>query len=138
MHQAGSDSLVTIEVFWKLIKNGFVSKEEIIDSKNILYGILKGKDNKETINYTKMNFTGFNNNIDKNINKNKINTNKNINNYQDNWINNFGYLTYGNKLNNMYMNYSYQQIMFNGLYNNMGFNGIRMMSNRNNNIVQYC
>lgn len=138
MHQAGSDSLVTIEVFWKLIKNGFVSKEEIIDSKNILYGILKGKDNKETINYTKMNFTGFNNYIDKNINKNKINANKNINNYQDNWINNFGYLTYGNKLNNMYMNYSYQQIMFNGLYNNMGYNGIRMMSNGNNNIVQYC
>ena len=37
IHQAGSDSLVTIEVFWRLIQNGIISKEDIIEEKNILY-----------------------------------------------------------------------------------------------------
>ena len=138
IHQAGSDSLVTIEVFWKLIKNGIISKEEIIEDKNILYGILKGKNNLETINYTKIN-NGCNNSINFN---NKINTNININNCQDNMINNMGYLSYGNNinnLNNIYLNYCYQHMMFNGLYNNynIGFNGMQMMTNRNN-ILQYC
>ena len=134
IHQAGSDSLVTIEVFWKLIKDGYISKEEIIEDKNILYGILKGKDNQETINYTKINY-GCNKNV--NIN-NTINPNMNINNYKDNLINNnLGYLSYGNNLNNIYMKYCYQQMIFNGLYNNIGFNGMQMMNNRNN-IVQYC
>ena len=136
IHQAGSDSLVTIEVFWKLIKDGYISKEEIIEYKNILYGILKGKDNQETINYTKINYA-----CNKNViinNSNAINANMNINNYKDNLINNnLGYLSYGNNLNNIYMKYCYQQMIFNGLYNNIGFNGMQMMNNRNN-IVQYC
>ena len=85
IHQAGSDSLVTIEVFWRLIKNGIISKEDIIEEKNIIYGILKGKDNKETINYTKINYRA-NNNININ-NKNNINMNNKNN-------NNITYITY--------------------------------------------
>ena len=128
IHQAGSDSLVTIEVFWKLIQNGIISKEDIIEDKNILYGILKGKDNKETINYTKINYRCNNNNVDIN-NKININWNNNVN-------SNMTCLTYRNNMNNIYMNYFYSQNMFNGLYNNLGFNRIQMANCRNN-ILQY-
>ena len=129
-HQAGSDSLVTIDVFWKLYKNGLLTKDELVESKNILYGILKGKDDNETINYTKINL-GRNKNINLN-NSNKINFNRNINN--NNSKNNLAYLPYGNNICNMNMNYYYPQIMSN-LYNN-GFNGVQMMNNRNN-IIKY-
>ena len=128
IHQAGSDSLVTIEVFWRLIKNGIISKEDIIEEKNIIYGILKGKDNKETINYTKINYRINNNNM-------KINNKTNIN-YNNNMNNNMAYMPYGSNMYNMCMNYCYQQNMVNGLYNNLGFNGIQMINNRNN-ILQY-
>ena len=55
IHQAGSDSYVTIEVFWKLISFKYISKEELKEKKNILFGISKGKDDEETINYIKTN-----------------------------------------------------------------------------------
>ena len=133
VHQAGSDSLVTIEVFWKLIKEGYITKEDILEDKNILYGILKGKDNKETINYTKINYRS---------NKtNKINNTYNVNYTLNNNINNLNanmpYMAFGNNIYNMCMNYCYPQMIVNGLYNNMGYNGIQMVNNRNN-IVQYC
>ena len=65
-HQAGSDSYVTIDVFWKLIINKCITTEELSDNKNILFGISKGKDNEETINYIKIN---HNNEVNlKNIN----------------------------------------------------------------------
>ena len=51
-HQAGSDSVVTIDVFFKLLKNGNVEKERLEMDKNILFGIGLGKDDEETINYT--------------------------------------------------------------------------------------
>ena len=38
IHQAGSDSLVTIKVFWKLVNSGIVSKKKLIEDKNIIYG----------------------------------------------------------------------------------------------------
>ena len=53
VHQAGSDSLVTIEVFFKLIENNSISKNEINLGKNILYGIGDGSDDNETFMYTK-------------------------------------------------------------------------------------
>ena len=53
VHQAGSDSLVTIEVFFKLIENNSLSKNEINLGKNILYGIGDGSDDNETLMYTK-------------------------------------------------------------------------------------
>lgn len=53
-HQAGSDSIVTIDVFFKLIKNGILNEDSIEDEKNIIYGIGLGADNTETITYTKI------------------------------------------------------------------------------------
>ena len=129
IHQAGSDSIVTIEVFWKLIKSGLISEKELIDNKNILFGISKGKDNNETINYTKIN-NGFTNNC--NIDNNKVYlkwNNMNIN-------NNLTYMPYGNNIYGMYMNYCYPQNIANGMYNNIGLNGIQMPINRNN-IIQF-
>ena len=59
-HQAGSDSLVTSEVFFKLLKLKLISEKQLIKDKNILFGIGLGEDNKETINYTKIaNSSGF-------------------------------------------------------------------------------
>jgi CCR4-NOT transcription complex subunit 7/8 len=128
IHQAGSDSLVTIYSFWKLIKNGFMTKEELNEGKNILYGILKGKDNKETINYMKLNL-GKNSNFF--ANKNNINMNINRNNCN---FNNTNYLPFRNNIYNVNMNYFCPQMM--NLYNN-GFNGMQMMNNRNN-LLHFC
>ena len=52
MHQAGSDAMVTGEVFFTLLRLNYVSKEELINWKNILFGIGMGADNNETITYT--------------------------------------------------------------------------------------
>ena len=52
-HQAGSDSLVTIEAFFKLIENNSISKNELNFGKNILFGIGDGSDDNETLKYTK-------------------------------------------------------------------------------------
>ena len=118
MHQAGSDSLVTIKVFWKLIKNRLVSCEEMSEYKNILFGILEGKDNEETINYTKINYVSNNLNINDNI----------IQKYNEN---NYLYLPYVYYMN---MNYFYPQFMMNGLNN--GICNIQMIKNKNN-LLQY-
>ena len=131
VHQAGSDSLVTIDIFWKLLKNRLITKEDLCENKNILYGILKGKDNEETINYTKISSVK-NANLNLNMN-NKVNFNRNIN--GDNFNNNLTYFHYGNNIYNMGMNYCYPNMMMN-LYNN-GFNKMQMMSNKNSNIAQY-
>ena len=121
IHQAGSDSMVTIDVFWKLIYEGFISEEKLIESKNILFGISDGKDNEETINYIKIN--------------NGYNSNNYINNINQKFIeNNMIYLPYGRNMYNMNMNYFFPQYMTNGLNN--GFNNFRVMSY--NNILQYC
>ena len=53
-HQAGSDSLVTIDVYFKLIQNGLLEKNKIKNNKNILFGVDCEEDNKETINYTRI------------------------------------------------------------------------------------
>ena len=135
IHQAGSDSLVTIKAFWKLISNECISKKQLIEQKNIIYGILKGKDNKETINYTKINYKCYNN-----MNMNGNNTvNNYLNNHKNNMNNNLigNRIPFGNNTYNMCMNYCYPQIMVNAFYNNNGLNGIQMLNNRNN-ILQYC
>lgn len=121
IHQAGSDSMVTIDVFWKLINEGFISEEKLIESKNILFGISDGKDNEETINYIKFN--------------NGYNSNNYINNMNQKFVeNNVIYLPYGRNMYNMNMNYCFPQYMTNGLNN--GFNNFRVMNY--NNILQYC
>ena len=51
-HQAGSDSVVTIDVFFKLLKNNLVESDCLEVDKNILFGLGLGADDNETINYT--------------------------------------------------------------------------------------
>ena len=50
-HQAGSDSVVTIDVYFKLKENGFLQDNKIMKDKNCLFGIDNEEDNKETITY---------------------------------------------------------------------------------------
>ena len=121
IHQAGSDSLVTIDVFWKLIKTGFISKEELAENKNILYGISNGKDNEETINYTKINNGYYFNNINTNVVR-KHNENNLI------------YSPFRINIYNMSMNNYYSQLMMNGLNNR--FRNIQMVNK--NSLLQYC
>ena len=117
LHQAGSDSLVTIKVFWKLLKSGYISREELIENKNIIYGILQGKDKEKNFNYPNINFI-INNSINNNINNSaKI--------YNEN---NYIWLQYPYNMN---MNYYYPQFNMNGI------NYIRMINNKNN-LLQYC
>ena len=69
-HQAGSDSLATIEAYHKLIENGSINVKKLKKFKNVLYGIGIGRDNDNTIRY--MNNT---NNV---INNSNINNNANL------------------------------------------------------------
>jgi len=134
-HQAGSDSYVTIDVFWKLIINKYITTEELSDNKNILFGISKGKDNEETINYIKIN---HNNevNLKNNMNFNNINNmGKNLNNtnYYEN--NNLYYMTLNRSAYNYGLNYFYPQMKINQINN--GFTYFQRLFN-NNNIAQYA
>ena len=85
-HQAGSDSMVTIDVFFKLKKKGLVGENKFKEAKNILYGIGMGQANDETINYTQIG----------NLNMN----------YQNNNSNNIMYMNMPN-LPNMQINSNY-------------------------------
>ena len=67
IHQAGSDSLVTIEVFFKLKKSGVINNKKMDKLKNILYGIGKGQDNDEMINYTQIGGMNYQNNNSNNL-----------------------------------------------------------------------
>ena len=87
IHQAGSDSVVTIDVFFKLKKSGLVNNNKLDDLKNILYGIGEGRDNDETINYA-YNGVNYQNNANNNnlmyvkfppLNTNYMNVNLNMN-----------------------------------------------------------
>jgi CCR4-NOT transcription complex subunit 7/8 len=50
-HQAGSDSVVTIDVYFKLKENGVLLDDKISKDKNCLFGVDNEEDNKETITY---------------------------------------------------------------------------------------
>ena len=50
-HQAGSDSVVTIDVYFKLKETGFLADNKIMKDKNCLFGIANEEDNKETLTY---------------------------------------------------------------------------------------
>jgi CCR4-NOT transcription complex subunit 7/8 len=62
IHQAGSDSVVTIDVFFKLKKSGLIDSSKLEDLKNIVYGIGGGRDNNETINYIQFGGVNYQNN----------------------------------------------------------------------------
>ena len=67
IHQAGSDSVVTIDVFFKLKNSGLVSDKKLEELKNVLYGIGKGQDNDETINYAHIGGMNYQNNNSNNL-----------------------------------------------------------------------
>ena len=98
-HQAGSDSMVTIDVFFKLKKKGLISDKKFDEAKNILYGIGMGQDNDETINYTPIG-----------------NMNMNIN-YTNNNSNNLMYINMPNITNYMNLNYYNYPMMINNQNN---------------------
>ncbi len=52
IHQAGSDSQVTSDVFFRLVRNNAISSNDLNNGKNVIYGIGNGADAQETINYT--------------------------------------------------------------------------------------
>jgi len=127
MHQAGSDSYVTIDVFWKLLSFRYISKEELKEKKNILFGISKGKDDEETINYVKTNHTSKLN-IKNNIGNYNINSMENITNSNSIYdMKNMLYMPINRNIYNPNMNYYYPQIMVNQMNN--GFNRILRMNN---------
>ena len=79
MHQAGSDSIATIEVFLTLIKYCIVNNEKINKFKNVLYGLGIGRDNENTFYYTNYSNKNLNsNNINNNVTNNVTNTNNKI------------------------------------------------------------
>ena len=86
VHQAGSDSLITIRLFFTLIENNTINKFDLNNEKNILYGIGEGADDNETILYTKfapgIDISNILNNISQDINIKGFN-NKNSNNNID-------------------------------------------------------
>ena len=65
-HQAGSDSVVTIDVYFKLIKYGFLEESKIVNEKNLLFGVGNEEDNKETINYSQFGNLFYHNNNNSN------------------------------------------------------------------------
>lgn len=76
-HQAGSDSIATIEAFHKLIENGSITKLKMKKLNKVLYGIGKGRDNENTIKYMK-NVNNSDKNNDNNINESNLSRNNNM------------------------------------------------------------
>ena len=83
VHQAGSDSIVTSEVFFKLIENNSINKNVLNYGRNILFGIGEGKDDTETFLYTKfaqgMDISILMNNINQDVNLRRQNISNNNN-----------------------------------------------------------
>ena len=126
IHQAGSDSQVTSDVFFRLIRNNVISQNELNEGKNIIYGIDKGNNMTETFNYTQFKkgldisnlFQKIENSPMPFINNKHININNNMNNNfaNNNMINDLGNNMMNNGLMNNYMddfNYQDDDNMFN-------------------------
>ena len=71
-HQAGSDSIATIESFHELIKKEIIDNTKIKKLRNVLYGLGIGEDNENTIKY--INF--YNNDKKVNLEENKVKNEK--------------------------------------------------------------
>ena len=82
-HQAGSDSVVTIDVYFKLIKSGVLGETNISNYKNLLFGINNEEDNKETITYEQ-----FGNLLYQNNNTNNVIYSPYVNNFYYYFMNN--------------------------------------------------
>jgi CCR4-NOT transcription complex subunit 7/8 len=127
MHQAGSDSIATIETFIALRTYNIVNNEKIKKYKNVLYGLGIGQDNENTIFYTNYSNNNINMNIINENNNNNVNNNKfycpNVN--QQNCSNNnikwfcpvvlvdaFGMINRNNLVNNMILEENYKNELF--------------------------
>jgi len=106
VHQAGSDSLVTGQVYFALINKEILSIDEIKSYENILYGLGKGEDNNETISYV-----SFNNNNNRNLNNQTA-----LNLHNPIYIPNIGFK--GKNVNNGNFNVI-GNVMVNGINNGM-------------------
>jgi len=67
IHQAGSDSMLTLDVFFKLIQGGYINENKLKELKNIIHGIGEGRDNEEMINYTQIVNSNYQNNNTNNV-----------------------------------------------------------------------
>ena len=100
IHQAGSDSQVTSDVFFRLVRNNVISQNELNEGKNIIYGIGQGNNMVETFNYTQFesgldisflyqsienNMVPYKNNSSNNLRNNNMNSNMNNNNMDNNY-----------------------------------------------------
>ncbi len=136
MHQAGSDSIATVESFLSLIKLSIVKDAKIKNFRNTLYGIGIGRDNENTINYIYSDMNDNNNNIGNFIkSKNNNNSeeikerNKCAYNMKQSSINNFSNF---NSNNNCCTNNSINNnIKFNWFCPFMFFGNYGMMQNCN-------
>ena len=129
MHQAGSDSIATVESFLFLFKKGFINDAKIFQAKNELYGIGNRRDNENTRKYIYGNDSNMNceetqerniytynmkqsqNNIFSNYNSNNTCCSNNNNNFKYNWFcpfmffGNYGMMQNCNSNCNGYMNF---------------------------------
>ena len=114
IHQAGSDSQVTSDVFFRLVRNNVISQNELNEGKNVIYGIGEGNNMAETFNYTQFengldisylyqsignNMLLYKNNNNNNLRNNSNNNMNNNMNMDNNMENNMD-----KKINNMIMN----------------------------------
>lgn len=137
MHQAGSDSIATVESFLSLIKLSIVKDAKIKNFRNTLYGIGIGRDNENTINYIYSDMNDNNNNIGNFIKSKNNNNNEEIKernkcayNMKQSSINNFSNFNSNN--NNCCANNNINNnIKFNWFCPFMFFGNYGMMQNCN-------
>ena len=109
IHQAGSDSQVTSDVFFRLVRNNVISQNELNKGKNVIYGIGQGNNMTETFNYTQFEsgldisylYQSIGNNsllYKNNNNMRNNNPNNNMNNMDNSMENNMD-----NKISDMFM-----------------------------------
>ena len=73
MHQAGSDSIATIDSFSALLKYYIINEEKMKKYKNVLYGLGIGEDNENIIQYINCSNNSSNLNSINNVNHNNNN-----------------------------------------------------------------
>ena len=125
-HQAGSDSLITSEIFFKL-KKEYLSEDNILMDKNILFGIGLGSEDSDPIN----SYNAFYSQNPQNLKNNSISTNSS-NGQNSNFPANYDYNNYYNQ-NMMNMQYSNYIRNPSGYYPSM--NVYNNSLNNNNNLV---
>lgn len=117
-HQAGSDSLITSEIFFKL-KQEYLSEDSTLTDKNILYGIGLGVEDSE------INYQSYNNSFKPNTTNINYNNNYDYSNYYQQNLLNMQYSYYRNNPNLYQNNYGFP-------YNNYNQNGVQFQLNNNN------